>query len=171
MHVHNRLRLPCCLFAEKEYYDANNIHEKFLNSDWLTAVRCFWNTEQKMKYGAKKRNTVQLFLNFFNFLNFLFFKFLNFLNFLISKCDLHTWLHNFFMYVINKYGFSSNLKKHTLVSFSETSNSTRPSDSCNFDNFDACFFPNSTRKISKLRPENTGMFYSTSFLSQIYNIV
>jgi hypothetical protein len=126
MHVHNRLRLPCCLFAEKEYYDANNIHEKFLNSDWLTAVRCFWNTEQKMKYGAKKRNTVQLFLNFFNFLNFLFFKFLNFLNFLISKCDLHTWLHNFSMYIINKYGFSSNLKKHTLVSFSKTSNCTRP---------------------------------------------
>jgi hypothetical protein len=97
-----------------------------------TAAQCFSNTEQKMKYGAKKRNTVQLFLNFLNFLNFLFFKFLNFL---ISKCDLRTWLHNFFMYIINKYGFSCNLKKHTLVSFSETSNSTRPSDSCNFDSF------------------------------------
>ena len=89
MHVHNRLRLFCCFFAEKEYYDANNTHENssamFLKYRAKNEVRC-----KKKKYGAKKRNTVQLFLNFLNFLNFSFFKFLNFLNFLISKCDLHT---------------------------------------------------------------------------------
>ena len=79
MHVHNRLRLFCCFFAEKEYYDANNTHEN--NSAMFLKYRA------KNEVRCKKRNTVQLFLNFLNFLNFLFFKFLNFL---ISKCDLHT---------------------------------------------------------------------------------
>ena len=37
-------------------------------------------------------------------------------------------LHNFVTYIINKQGFSCNLKKHALVSFSKTSNSTRPLD-------------------------------------------
>jgi hypothetical protein len=41
------------------------------------------------------------------------------------------------------HGFSWNLDKHALVSFSKTSNSTRPSDSCNFDVFEkltrACY--------------------------------
>jgi hypothetical protein len=32
----------------------NNIHEKFLNSDWLRAVQFFQNTVPKMKYSVKK---------------------------------------------------------------------------------------------------------------------
>ena len=47
------------------------------------------------------------------------------------------------------HGFSSNLKKHTLVSSSKTSNSTRPSDSCYFYSLwkthSCVFFPNCTR--------------------------
>jgi hypothetical protein len=95
------------------------------------------------------QNGLDFHFNFFNFLNFLFFKFLNFLKFLISKCDLHTWLHNFFMYIINKYGFSSNLKKNTLVSFSNTSNCTHPSDEfSSFLKTHSCMF------FSKLHSKN-----------------
>ena len=65
------------------------------------------------------------------------------------------WLHNFFIYIINKYiivyGFSCNLEKHTLVRFSKTSNCTRPSDSCNFDRLwkthSCMFYPNCTRSL------------------------
>jgi hypothetical protein len=60
--------------------------KKFLNSDWLWAVHFF------SKYSEKKNNP--------NFLIFLFFYFSNFLIFLLSKCDLRTRLHNFFMYGI-----------------------------------------------------------------------
>jgi hypothetical protein len=36
------------------YFIYNNIHEKFLNSDWLRAVQFFRNTVSKMKYSEKK---------------------------------------------------------------------------------------------------------------------
>jgi hypothetical protein len=56
-----------------------NIHEKFLNSDWLRAVQGFRNTVPKNEIQCK-------FLNFFEI--FLIFYFSNFLILLISKCDL-----------------------------------------------------------------------------------
>ena len=56
------------------------------------------------------------------------------------------------IYIINKSNSmvsSAIWKKHTLVSFSKTSNCTRPSVTCNFDrlwNTHSCmFFPNCTR--------------------------
>ena len=57
----------------------SNIHEKILNSDWLSAVQYFRNIVQ-----TEKKETQCKFLNFLNFL------FSKFLNFLISKCDLRT---------------------------------------------------------------------------------
>ena len=42
--------------------------------------------------------------------------------------------------ISNSYVFSCNLEKHTLVSFSKTSNCTRPSDSCNFHSLVHVFF-------------------------------
>jgi hypothetical protein len=60
-----------------------NIHEKFLNSDWLRAVQGFRNTVPKNETQCK-------FLNFFEIF-FLIFYFSNFLILLISNvtyvCD------------------------------------------------------------------------------------
>ena len=75
-----------CQWMSKEVWILIRYMKKFLNSDWLWAVHFF------SKYSEKKNNP--------NFLIFLFFYFSNFLIFLLSKCDLRTRLHNFFMYIM-----------------------------------------------------------------------
>ena len=52
-------------------------------------------------------------------------------------------------------------EKNALVSFSRTTNSTRPSDSCYFEDFEkltcACFFPNCTRNHAITYTINTAI--------------
>jgi hypothetical protein len=58
----------------------NNIHKKFLSSDWLRAVQCFRNTVPKNEIHQWRKKKYSG--------NFLIFYFSNLLIFLISKCDL-----------------------------------------------------------------------------------
>ena len=71
-------------------------------------------------------------------------------------------LNYFFTYIVNwkQHGFSCDLEKQALMSFSDTSNSTRPAHSCYFDSlqisFVRGFFPNCTR--------NHAIIYTNVFL-------
>jgi hypothetical protein len=72
----------------KRGMDTNKIHEK-ISQFWLAKSSAFF---FEIPWKKKKYSP--------NFLIFLFFYFSNFLIFLLSKCDLRTRLHNFFMYII-----------------------------------------------------------------------
>ncbi len=64
------MRVHCDAITHCSDLSLNNIHEKFLHSDWLRAVQFLGNTVQKKKkFSAKKGNSVQISLDF-KFLNF-----------------------------------------------------------------------------------------------------